>query len=144
MKTFSWLQVTFGDPPLEIFSKNVDFSLWGKQYIVLPKWIFFRVLAHCVLYIYKKDLAYKFRLWSNHLVLTWVVVVASWEHTLEVVLPIGRKIMRFLVRLTYMWLLGWAQTVWNSNMFGSRYAFFLHNYCIWNDNRWYIITNKIL
>ena len=28
-------------------SKNVDFSLGGKQCIVLPKWNFFRVLAHC-------------------------------------------------------------------------------------------------
>ena len=27
--------------------KNVDFSLWGKRSIVLPKWTFFHVLAHC-------------------------------------------------------------------------------------------------
>ena len=27
--------------------KKRDFSLWGKQYIVLPKWTFFRILAHC-------------------------------------------------------------------------------------------------
>ena len=26
--------------------KNIDFSLWGKRCIVLPKWTFFRVLAH--------------------------------------------------------------------------------------------------
>ena len=31
----------FGDPPLlEKISKTVDFCLWDKQYIVLPKWIF--------------------------------------------------------------------------------------------------------
>ena len=30
-----------GDPPIEIFSKNVDLTLWGKQWIVLPKWTFF-------------------------------------------------------------------------------------------------------
>ena len=34
--------------PLEKNSKNVDFRLWGKQCIVLPKGTFFRVLAHCV------------------------------------------------------------------------------------------------
>ena len=46
---FSSLKVPFGDPLLEKVSKNVDFSLWGKHCIVLPKWTFFRVLAHCVL-----------------------------------------------------------------------------------------------
>ena len=39
----------FGDRPLEIFSKNIDFCHCGKQCIVLPKWNFFRVLAHCVI-----------------------------------------------------------------------------------------------
>ena len=35
--------VPFGYPPLEFFSKNVDFSLWGKQQcIVLLKWTFAR------------------------------------------------------------------------------------------------------
>ena len=29
-------------------SKNIDFSLWGEQCIVLTKWTFFHVLAHCV------------------------------------------------------------------------------------------------
>ena len=38
-------------PSTQINFKNVDFSLWGKQCIVLPKWTFFRVLAHCVIYI---------------------------------------------------------------------------------------------
>ena len=37
---FSSLQVPFGDPPLKFFSKIVDFNLWGKQCIVLPKWAF--------------------------------------------------------------------------------------------------------
>ena len=41
------LQVPFGDPRLEKISENVDFSLCGKQCIVLPKWTFSRVLAHC-------------------------------------------------------------------------------------------------
>ena len=36
------------DPPLEFFL-NVDFSPWGKQYIISPKWTFFGVLAHCAL-----------------------------------------------------------------------------------------------
>ena len=35
------------DPPLENISKNVDFSLWSKQCIGLPKWTFSRVLADC-------------------------------------------------------------------------------------------------
>ena len=35
------------DHPLEKNSKNIDFSFLGKQCIVLPKWTFFRVLAHC-------------------------------------------------------------------------------------------------
>ena len=39
---------SFGNPPLEFFSKNVDFSLWGKQCIVLTKWTFFYICAHCV------------------------------------------------------------------------------------------------
>ena len=38
---FSSSHVPFGDPLLEKFSKNVDFSLWGKQCIVLPKIDFF-------------------------------------------------------------------------------------------------------
>ncbi len=29
---------------------KINFSLWGKQCILLPKWTFFRVLAHCALY----------------------------------------------------------------------------------------------
>ena len=33
--------------PLEKISKNVDFSLWGKQRIVPRNWIFSRVVAHC-------------------------------------------------------------------------------------------------
>ena len=45
---FSSLWVAFGDRPLENFSKNIDFSLWGKQCIFLPKWTFFCFLAHCV------------------------------------------------------------------------------------------------
>ena len=36
------------DAPLKKFSKNVDFRLQSKQCIVLPKWTFFCVLAHCV------------------------------------------------------------------------------------------------
>ena len=36
-----------GAASLEKISKNVNFSLWGKQCIVLPKWTFFRVLANC-------------------------------------------------------------------------------------------------
>ena len=37
-----------GDPPLEkISKKRWYFSPWGKQCIVLPKWTFFHVLAHC-------------------------------------------------------------------------------------------------
>ena len=43
---FSSLRYSFGDSPLEKISKNVDFSLWGKKCIVLPKWTFFLVLAH--------------------------------------------------------------------------------------------------
>ena len=46
-ENFSSLQFSFGDPLLENFSKNVDFSLSGKQCIVLPKQIFPPVLAHC-------------------------------------------------------------------------------------------------
>ena len=38
---FSSLGVLSGDPLLEKISKNVDFSLWDKQCIVLPKWTFF-------------------------------------------------------------------------------------------------------
>ena len=30
-------------------TKNVDFSLWGKHCIVLTKWTFFHVLAHCAI-----------------------------------------------------------------------------------------------
>ena len=48
-KNFSSLQVPPSDSPLEFFSKSVDFSLWGKQCIFLPKWTFFLVLAHCAL-----------------------------------------------------------------------------------------------
>ena len=33
----------------DTISKNVDFSLCGKQCIVLPNYRFFRVLAHCTL-----------------------------------------------------------------------------------------------
>ena len=43
---FYSLRVPFGDPPLEKFSKNVDFTLWGKQCIFLPKGSFFCDLAH--------------------------------------------------------------------------------------------------
>ena len=33
------------------FQKNIDFSLWGKQCIIVqPKWTFFRFLAHCEMY----------------------------------------------------------------------------------------------
>ena len=45
---FHSLRVPFGNPPLENISKMLIFSLWGKQCIVLPKWTFSRVLAHCV------------------------------------------------------------------------------------------------
>ena len=39
----------FGYPLLKKISITLilGFSLWGKQCIVLPKWTFFRVLAHC-------------------------------------------------------------------------------------------------
>ena len=40
------IRVSFRDPPLENFSKSIDFSLWGKQCIVLPKCIFPHVFAH--------------------------------------------------------------------------------------------------
>ena len=43
---FNSLRAPFGDPPIEKISKNVDFSLWGKQCILLPKWTFSRVRAH--------------------------------------------------------------------------------------------------
>ena len=57
----------FGDPPLEIFSKNVHFSLWGKQCIVLPKWTFFRILAHCEIYaIFLTYPYYKFHPLNPH------------------------------------------------------------------------------
>ena len=36
-KFSSSIRVSFGDPSLEIFSKNVDFSLSGKQCIVLKR-----------------------------------------------------------------------------------------------------------
>ena len=39
--------------PLEKISKNVDFSLWGKQCIVLPKWASFHRLAHCAFPLFK-------------------------------------------------------------------------------------------
>ena len=42
----------FRDLPLEKISKNVQFILRGKQYFLLPKWTFFRVLAHCALFTY--------------------------------------------------------------------------------------------
>ena len=32
---------------IKFFSKNIDFSLWGKQCIGLSKWTFFHVLVHC-------------------------------------------------------------------------------------------------
>ena len=43
--------------PINFFSKNVDFSLWGKQCILLrrrmPYMDFFRVLAHCAAAVYQ-------------------------------------------------------------------------------------------
>ena len=50
----------FGGPPLTIFSKNVDFCLWGKQCIVLPKWTFFRVLAHCTMQVTKTSIIWTY------------------------------------------------------------------------------------
>ena len=48
MKKNSHSADLFGANLLEKNSKNLDYSLWGKQCIVLPKWTLFHVLAHCV------------------------------------------------------------------------------------------------
>ena len=48
-KKFSSLRWPLRDRSIKKKSKNVDFSLRGKQCIVLPKWTFLRVLAHCVM-----------------------------------------------------------------------------------------------
>ena len=40
-KNFLHYRILFGDPQLEEISKNIDFSLRGKQCIVLTKWTFF-------------------------------------------------------------------------------------------------------
>ena len=51
-ENFSSLRISFADPPLDFFfQKNVDFSRRGKQYIVTPKWTFFLISAHCVVYL---------------------------------------------------------------------------------------------
>ena len=74
---FSSLKVPFGDPLLEKVSKNVDFSLWGKHCIVLPKWTFFHVLANIV-YTYLK-------IWSTskwRYFTPWKILSSAWINIL--------------------------------------------------------------
>ena len=54
-KKFSslWVRVFFGDPPLDLFSKIVDFSLWGNQCALsCQNGILFRILSHCIVTIH--------------------------------------------------------------------------------------------
>ena len=65
-------KIFFTPSPLRItstrnFFLNVDFSLWSKQCIVLPKWTFFRVLPDC-------DCALSQENWEYVVSVTWKLV----------------------------------------------------------------------
>ena len=48
MKKNSWLQVPSGHHPLDKISKNIDFSLWGKQYAASVNCIFSDFSSMCI------------------------------------------------------------------------------------------------
>ena len=83
---FSSLRVFFGDPPLIFFSKNIDFSLWGKHCIVLPKWTFFHILAHCTVTCVLTTKAKLGEIYDGFLCILRIANATKWEQ-LDMFLP---------------------------------------------------------
>ena len=95
----------------KFFSKNVDFSLWGKQWIVLLKWTFFcilaslncnffclQILAHCALHFQWSMIIFCYK--SNPTYTTYTRQNYEWNKAL-------------LYKLSHYKLLNFKHSFWN-------------------------------